>query len=257
MKPVALVTGGSSGIGRGIAVALAEAGHDIVLNFVPPLDLAEETGSLVQAAGAEALLIAGDVSVRSDRERLLQSTLDHFGRIDLLVSNAGVSVKSRGDLLVDTDEVDFDRVMGINLKGPYFLAVAVANAMVKLREAGTVPSPRIVFVSSCSAWAASPNRGSYCVSKAGLHMVAQLFAVRLAPDGVLVFEIAPGIIDTPMIAPARDKYVRRIANGLVPQGRLGTPEDIAKAVIAITRGDLDFATGQVIHVDGGLGIRQL
>ena len=257
MRPVALVTGASSGIGRGIAVGLAEMGHNVGINFVPPVELAEETRSLVEAAAAEALLVEGDVSAPPDREQLLQSTLDHFGRLDLLVSNAGVSVKDRGDLLDDNDEADFDRVIGINVKGPYFLAVAAARAMTKLREDGIVPVPRIVFVSSMSAWAASPNRGSYCISKAGLHMVAQLFAVRLAAEGIPVFEIAPGIIDTPMIAPARDKYVQLIANGLVPQGRLGTSEDIAKVVVAISRGELDFSTGQVIYVDGGLRIRQL
>jgi len=256
MKPVAIITGGSSGIGRGIAVELAKAGHNVVINFVPPLELAEQTRSLVEDAGAEALLVEGDVSASQDREHLLQATLSHFGRLDLLVSNAGVSVKHRGDLL-DADEVDFDRVMGINLKAPYFLAAAAARAMIELREGGTVPTPRIVFVSSISAWAASPERGSYCVSKAGLHMVAQLFALRLASEGIPVLEIAPGIIDTPMIAPAREKYARLIADGLVPQGRLGTPEDIARIVVAISRGDLDFSTGQVIHVDGGLEIRQL
>ena len=120
-----------------------------------------------------------------------------------------------------------------------------------------VPTPRIVFISSISAWTASPNRGAYCVSKAGLHMVAQLFALRLASEDIPVFEIAPGIIDTPMIAPVRDKFIQRITDGLVPQGRLGTPQDIAKAVVAISHGELDFSTGQVIHVDGGLGIRQL
>lgn len=257
MRPVALVTGASSGIGRDVAVGLAKAGHDVVINFIPPLKLAEETQSLVEAAGTQALLVEADISAPSDRQRLLDATMDRFGRLDLLVSNAGISVKSRGDVLEDTDEADFDRVMGVNLKGPYFLAVAASNAMIKFQQEGIVPTARIVFISSISAWTASPERGAYCVSKAGLHMVAQLFALRLATEGIPVFEIAPGIIDTPMIAPAREKYVQLIADGLVPQGRLGTTEDIAKVIVAISRGELDFSTGQVIHISGGLQIPQL
>ncbi len=257
MRPVALVTGASSGIGRGIAVGLAQAGHDVIINYVPPLEPAEQTRTEVEAAGAATLLVEADVSSPEDRQRLLQKTLDRFGRLDLLVSNAGISVKSRGDMLASDDEADFDRVIGVNVKGPYFLALAAANAMIDLRERGVVPTPRIVFVTSISAWSVSPGRAPYCISKAALHMTAQCFAVRLAPEGIPVFEIAPGIIDTPMIAPVRDKYIQRIADGLVPQDRLGTPEDVAKVVVAISRGEMDFSTGQVLHVDGGLSILQL
>ncbi len=257
MRPVALITGASSGIGRGIAAGLAQAGHDIVINFVPPTEPAEETRSEVEAAEATALLVEADVASPEDRERLLQSTLDRFGRLDLLVSNAGISVNTRGDMLASGDEADFDRVMGVNVRGPYFLALAAANAMIDMRKCGVVPAPRIVFVTSISAWSVSPGRAPYCISKAALHMTAQCFAVRLASEGIPVFEIAPGIIDTPMIAPVRDKYVQRIADGLVPQGRLGTPEDVAKVVVAISQGELDFSTGQVIYVDGGLSMPQL
>ena len=256
MHPVAIVTGASQGIGRAIALALANAGHHLVVNFVGPLEPAEETRALLAAAGAESVLVEASVAEPEGRATILAATLDRWGRLDLLVNNAGVGVKARGDLL-DSDEADWDRVLGINCKGPFFLALAAARAMIDLRTRGVVPVPRIVFISSISAFTVSTSRGAYCVSKAAVHMAAQLLAARLGPDGIPVLEIAPGIIDTPMIAPVREKYLALAQSGVLPQGRLGTGEDVARVVAAFARGDLDYSTGQQIVVGGGLQIPQL
>ncbi|HEY3397580.1 MAG TPA: 3-ketoacyl-ACP reductase [Armatimonadota bacterium] len=257
MNPVAIVTGSSQGIGRGIALGLADLGYNIVVNFVPPVEPAEETRELLEAKGVECVLAPGSVADAADRQALLAATMNKWGRLDLLVNNAGVGVKTRGDLLETADEADFDRVMAINTKGPYFLSIEAAKLMIDLKKQGIVETPRIAVTSSFSAWVVSTSRGAYCISKAAAHMVAQLLAARLASEGIPVIEIAPCVIDTPMIAPVREKYLKLAADGTIPAGRLGTAEDIAKVVSAFAQGYLDYSTGQQIVVGGGMQIPQL
>lgn len=255
-QPVALVTGASRGIGRGIALALAKAGHHLVLNYASNLEAARETGQRVRDAGVECILIQGDISRPGDRERIFAETKTFQGRLDLLVNNAGIAPRIRKDIL-ESDEGIFDEVLGTNLKGPYFLTQSFAKWMLDLKNGGVVPHPRIVFITSISAYAASVNRGEYCISKAGLSMTVQLFASRLASEGIPVFEVRPGIIATDMTQAVKEKYDSLIADGLVPWRRWGTPEDVARVVTAIARGDLDFSTGQIIEAGGGFSMRQL
>lgn len=255
-SPVALVTGASRGIGRGIALALAECGHDLVVNYARNQEAAEAVCNAARAMGRRAEACAASVAERRDRHALVDFALQTFGRIDLLVNNAGMAPRERRDLLEATEE-SFDEVVGTNLKGPYFLTQRVANEMIRLQREGILTTARIVFVTSISAYASSPNRGEYCVSKAGLSMAAALYAHRLAESGILVFEVRPGIIATDMTRPVKEKYDRLIADGLLPQRRWGMPEDVGRAVAAIARGDLDYSTGQVIEVGGGFGLRRL
>ena len=243
-QPVAIVTGGSRGIGRAIAMDLART-HRMIATYRGREDAAR---SLQEVTGAEIFKM--DLARREDREALLAFCRAKFGRLDLLVNNAGMAPRERRDLL-DATEESFDEVVTTNLKGPYFLTQAAARWM---RESG---SGRVVFVTSISAYTSSPNRGEYCVSKAGLSMAVKLFADRLAGAGITVFEIRPGIIRTDMVAPVVEKYEKLVAEGLLPQNRLGTPEDIAQAVRAIADGGLDYSTGQVLDVDGGFHLRRL
>jgi NAD(P)-dependent dehydrogenase (short-subunit alcohol dehydrogenase family) len=243
-RPVAIVTGGSRGIGRAIAIDLTRT-HRVIATYRGREDAAL---SLRQETGAEIFKI--DLASREDREGLLTFCKQEFGRLDLLVNNAGMAPRERRDLLEATEE-SFDEVLNTNLKGPYFLTQAAARWM---KENG---SGRVVFVTSISAYTSSPNRGEYCVSKAGLSMTVKLFADRLAADGITVFEIRPGIIRTDMVAPVVEKYEKLVADGLLPQNRLGAPEDIARAVRAIADGNLDYSTGQVLDVDGGFHLRRL
>ncbi len=243
-RPIALITGGSRGIGRAIAEELA-ADHQVLATYVRDQAAAE---SLAQATGVE--IVQADVGSAADRERLVATCLDRFGRIDLLVNNAGIAPKERLDLLEATEE-SFDSLIATNLKGPYFLTQLVSRQMVQQG------SGRIAFITSISSYTSSTNRGEYCVSKAGLSMTVKLYADRLASDGIGVFEIRPGVIETDMIAKVRDKYVGLAQQGLLPQGRLGQPQDVAKAVRAIANGLLDYSTGQVLDVDGGFHIRRL
>ena len=261
--PVALVTGGSRGIGRGIAVELARIGFDVVINYASRRDAAEECRSACRQAapaGSKAAfeIVQADISLRDGRSRLVEFIENRLGWLDLLVNNAGAAPTVRADILQATEE-SFDRVLGINLKGPYFLTQAVANFWVRGLD-GLPPErhkPRIVNISSASAYAASVNRGDYCMSKAALSMMTQLFAIRLAEYGIHVYEIRPGIVATDMTAPAREQYERRIADGLTPLPRWGTPEDVGRAVVAIAEDRFPFSTGEVINVDGGFHLRQL
>jgi NAD(P)-dependent dehydrogenase (short-subunit alcohol dehydrogenase family) len=244
----ALVTGASRGIGRGIALALAAAGHDVVVNYARNRAAAEEVGKQIEEHGVRARLVQADISVSADRRRLV----DEAGPVDLLVNNAGVAPDVRADIL-DATEESFDRVIGINLKGPYFLTQLVARQMV----AAGVPG-KIVTVSSMSAYTASTNRGDYCLAKAGLAMMTKLYAARLADHGITVYEIRPGIIATDMTGPVKQKYDRLIhEEGIMPIRRWGQPEDVGKAVVAIAAGLLPYSTGEVINVDGGFHIRTL
>jgi len=257
--PVALVTGASRGIGRAIAVELSRVGFDVAINYVSNQDAAEETCTQAAAArsGARAEIISADVGETADRDRLLAFVRDQFGRLDVLVNNAGVAPAERADLL-DASEESFDRVMRINLKGPYFLTQAAARWMIEQRQKhGDAYRPAIVNVSSVSAFAASVNRGDYCISKAGLAMSTQLYALRLADHGIGVYEIRPGIIATDMTAAVKAKYDALFAEGITPIKRWGTPEDVARAVGAVALGTLPYSTGEVINVDGGFHLRRL
>ncbi len=254
--PVALVTGASRGIGRAIAVALARKGWAVVINYVRNARAAEEALGQVQACGAQGLTVQADVAQRPDRERLVDAAMDGFGRIDLLVNNAGVAPLERRDIL-ETTEQSYDRVMAANLKGPFFLTQAVARRMIELVDAGAIASPKIVNIGSVSAYASSPNRAEYCLSKAGVGMMTRVYAHRLAEHGILVYELRPGIIRTDMTGPSRDKYDRLIGEGLTPVRRWGEPEDVAAAVAAVAEGALSFSTGEVINVDGGFHLHRL
>ena len=244
VKPVAIVTGASRGIGRAIAVELART-HIVVATYKERREAAE---SLRAETGVEILRC--DVSLSSDREALIAAARERFGRLDLLVNNAGMAPRERRDLLQATEE-SFDELIATNLKGPHFLTQAAAPWMASQGHG------RIVFITSISSYAASVNRGEYCIAKAGLSMSAALYAQRLASQGVLVFEIRPGIIRTDMIAPAAKSYEERIAGGLVPQKRMGEPADVARVVHIIADGFLDYATGQVLDIDGGFHLRAL
>jgi 3-oxoacyl-[acyl-carrier protein] reductase len=244
VKPVAIVTGASRGIGRAIAVELTRT-HTVIATYKERREAAE---SLREETGVEILRC--DVSLRSDREALIASARDGFGRLDLLVNNAGIAPRERRDLLEATVE-SFDELVATNLKGPHFLTQVAAAWMAGQRHG------RIVFITSISSYAASVNRGEYCIAKAGLSMSAALYAQRLAPHGVLVYEIRPGIIRTDMTAPVVRDYEERIERGLVPQKRMGEPADVARVVRAIADGFLDYATGQVLDIDGGFHLRSL
>jgi NAD(P)-dependent dehydrogenase (short-subunit alcohol dehydrogenase family) len=244
VKPVALVTGASRGIGRAIAIELSST-HQVLATYRGRKDAAE---SLRAETGCE--IFGCDIGLGDDRSALLAFAEERFGRIDLLVNNAGMAPRERRDLL-DATEESFDELINVNLKGPHFLTQQVARGMV---ERG---SGRIVFVTSISAYTASVNRGEYCISKAGLSMSVALWAARLAADKIGVFEIRPGIIRTDMISAVEEVYEKRIADGLLPQRRMGEGSDIALAVRAVAEGMLDYSTGQVINVDGGFHLRTL
>ena len=253
---VALVTGAARGIGRAIALQLAGDGYAVAINYVSSTQHAEELRQTIISAGGRAECIRADVSSADDRRAMLDAVVDRFGRIDLLVNNAGIAPAQRADLL-DATEESFTRLIDVNLRGPYFLTQAVARWMIELRKTGALERGRIAFVTSVSAYAASINRGDYCISKAGLSMAAQLWAARLAEFDIPVIEIRPGIIATDMTSGVTEKYDKLIADGLLPQQRWGTPEDVARAVSAFARGDLDYSTGVAIDVSGGFQIRRL
>jgi NAD(P)-dependent dehydrogenase (short-subunit alcohol dehydrogenase family) len=249
---VALVTGASRGIGRAIAVALAKSGHRVAVNYARNAAAADEVKREIEVAGGACTLIQGDVSKTADRQFMLDETLRAFGRIDVLVNNAGVAPSVRADLL-EASEESFDRLISINLKGPYFLTQLVARAMIAAKAQG-----RIVSITSVSAYTASTNRGDYCVSKAGLAMMTQLYAARLAEHGINVYEIRPGVIETDMTGAVKEKYDKLIfEQDLTPIRRWGQPSDVAAAVVAIASGALPFSTGEVINVDGGFHMRRL
>lgn len=253
----AVVTGASRGIGRGIALALAGQGQALVVNYRSDDRAADETCREALARGAPAArAIRADISDPDDVRRLVAEAAGLTGRLDLWVNNAGIAPDRRLDLLETTPE-SWDRVLGTNLRGPFFLSQAVASEMLRQISAGIIRDPQIVFITSISSRFASTNRGEYCVAKAGLSMVAQLFAARLASDGIRVHEVRPGLIETDMTRAVRAAYDERIAAGLVPMGRWGTAEDVGRVVALIAAGGLGYSTGTVIDVDGGLGLRVL
>jgi 3-oxoacyl-[acyl-carrier protein] reductase len=255
-RPIALVTGGTRGIGLGIARALADSGWDLVLTGVRP---AADVGPAIEAlerSGTTASYIPSDVANARDRAALIDTVQARYGALNALVNNAGRAPRVRADLL-DASEESFEELMRTNLQGPYFLTQAFARDMVSQRHSHPSFHAAIVFVTSVSAEMASPNRGEYCVSKAGLAMAVKLFSVRLASDGIPVYEVRPGIIGTDMTAGVRDAYDARIADGLVPERRWGTADEVGRAVATLVRGDIPYATGTVLHVDGGLGVPRL
>jgi len=261
-RKVALVTGASRGIGRAIAIELARVNYDVMINYATNEAAADEAAAAVVAASSDSAIrvetCRANIGDADDRDRLVNETRSRFERLDLLVNNAGVAPAQRVDLLDATAE-SFDRVVGTNLKGPYFLTQAVARWMIEQRSAGAIDDyrPSIVNISSISAYAASPERGDYCVSKAGLSMMTNLYAVRLAGEGIRVYEIRPGVIATDMTAGVKEKYDRLIDADLTPIKRWGTPEDVGRAVAAIALELLPFSTGEVINVDGGFHLRRL
>ncbi len=261
MQPVVLVTGASRGLGRGIAIEAAAAGHSVAINYASNAAAAEETVSLCAAAASSAaqrfVPVPGDIGSREAREALLAATLDAFGRVDALVNNAGIAPRVRADV-TETSEASFEELLRVNLQGPFFLTQAVANHwLARPYEPLLAGGFKIVFVTSISADTVSLNRGEYCISKAGLAMTSQLWAARLAAHGVQVIELRPGIMATDMTAGVKEKYDALLAEGLVPQRRWGTAGDVGRAVRSILAGDFPFTTGDVIHLDGGFHIRRL
>jgi len=259
-KPVAIITGASRGIGRGIALALADEGYHIIGvsrklesdgEFPGLLDLKP----LIKEKGVDFLAYQMDVSDLEAHQGLLEEVDKRFGGIDILVNNAGVAPLVRNDILKTTEE-SFDRVLSINLKGSFFLTQKVANYMIKKKQANNESHPRIVFITSISAEWSSIPRVEYCISKAGLSMVSKVFAHRLVDEGIFIYEIRPGLIETDMVERVKEKYDPLIADGFVPQKRWGTPEDVAKVVTSVARGDFDYAPGAVFEISGGMNIRR-
>ena len=254
--PAVLVTGASRGIGRGIALALAQNGWRVGVNYASNSVAARETVEAIRKSGGAAEALQGDVASADDRAAMLDFMLLKFGRLDALVNNAGVAPETRGDLL-DASESAYDRVMNINLKGPYFLSQSAARLMIEQIKRGSIARGYIVNISSVSAYAASTQRGEYCVSKAGVAMMTKLFAARLAGEPIFVHEIRPGVIETDMTGEVREKYQKLLDEGLTPIKRWGLPQDIGACAAAILRGDFPYSTGQVFDVDGGFHLRRL
>ncbi len=256
MNKVALVTGGSRGIGLGIARCLAADKCDLAIVDIRNEAEVQEALNELRGSGVDVLYVQADVSSRDDRLRMLTKIKNHFGRLNVLVNNAGIGVLKRGDMLEATEE-SYDRVMDVNLKAPYFLTQAVADWMIKQHREKPDFEGCVVNISSMSATVASITRGEYCLSKAGLSMATKLWAVRLGELGIPVYEIRPGIIMTDMTAPVKGVYDKLIAEGLAIQRRWGLPEDVGRAVAMLVRGDLTYATGQALIIDGGMTLPRL
>jgi len=252
----AIVTGGSRGIGYGIATAMAKEGHNVLISGRRPAADVEASRAALAAYGVQAEYFAADVASSEDRKALLAFAKEKFGSLQVLVNNAGIAPKVRADIL-DASEESFDDLITTNLKGPYFLTQAVANWMVEQCGENSDFRGTIVNVSSISATVASINRGDYCLSKAAVAMATKLWAVRLAEYGVGVFEVRPGIIATDMTSGVKGKYDALIEGGLLVEKRWGTPEDIGRVVAMLVRGDLPYAPGAVLTLDGGLGLERL
>jgi NAD(P)-dependent dehydrogenase (short-subunit alcohol dehydrogenase family) len=259
---VAIITGAGQGIGRGIAIELARhgldiAGVDIVFDPSNRQKGLFEVKGRVEELGRKFLPIQADIADLDSHQRIVDEVTARFGRIDVLVNNAGVAPKVRLDVLETTPE-SYDRVMSINARGTFFLTQRVAKQMIEQAERSPAREPSyIVFISSVSAYVSSPSRAEYCISKAAVSMAARVFADRLAKHGINVYEVRPGIIHTDMTAVVKEKYDKLIAEGLVPQGRWGFPEDVGKAVAALVTGFFDYSTGMIFEVSGGMNIQRL
>ena len=257
-RPIAFVTGASRGIGRGIAIELARNGYDIAGSSrrLEPGSAIFEVKTRVEELGAQFLPVQADVSKLDSHQGILDAIVKRFGRIDMLVNNAGVAPEKRLDILEATPE-SFDRVLNTNLRGPYFLTQRIARQTIDHVKHAPDSRLSIVFITSVSAYMSSPSRAEYCVSKAGLSLAASIFADRLSNEGINVYEVRPGIIKTDMTAGVQEKYDKLIGEGLIPQQRWGTPEDVGKAVSALVGGAFSYSTGTIIEVSGGMNIRSL
>jgi len=254
MTKTAIVTGGSRGIGRAISLALGNLGWQVVINYNTNQQAAIETVKAIK--GGKGIVVQANIATAEDREKLVQQTLAKFDRIDLLVNNAGIAPDQRRDLLEMSIE-SYEKVMGVNLTGPFFLTQRVAHEMIAAAAEKTNPSPQIININSISAYTSSTSRGEYSLSKAGMAMMTTLFAHRLSEYGIGVYEIRPGIIETDMTEAVKSKYNKLFAEGLIPIQRWGTPDDVAKTVIAIVEGYFPYSTGEVFNVDGGFHLRRL
>jgi 3-oxoacyl-[acyl-carrier protein] reductase len=254
-KPVAVITGASRGIGRSIAIAMASEGFDIVA-IARTIDSEgmETLAPEVEKKGAEFFPIGIDISRTDCHSEAIKNILERYGRIDFLVNNAGIASLHRKDIL-EMSEESYDMVTGINLKGPVFFAQKVVREMIWMKQQITDYKPVVIFITSISAALSSKHKGEYCISKAGLSMASTIFANRLSKEGILVYELRPGIIRTDMTISVKDKYDKLIAEGGVPQNRWGIPEDVAKAVCSIARGDWSFSSGMIFEINGGMNIR--
>jgi NAD(P)-dependent dehydrogenase (short-subunit alcohol dehydrogenase family) len=260
-RPVALITGAGRGIGRAIALELARggydiAGNDVVVDFEDLQTGLTEVGKHVEALHSVFYSVPGDIASLKTHPALIESVLDRFGRIDVLVNNAGIAPDPRRDIL-DTAPESYDRVMAVNSRGAFFLTQRIARHMIEASGKRSGVHHSIVFISSISASVSSPSRAEYCISKAALSQAARLFAHRLAEHAINVYEVRPGIIRTAMTEPVQEKYDRLIAEGLVPQGRWGNPEDVGRAVLALIRGDFGYSTGLIVDISGGMNIQRL
>jgi len=253
---IALITGGARGIGLGVSMALAKEGFALAILGRRPPDEAAAALKALEDCGGPVLYVQGDIAQAGDRTRLLNAVRERFGALHVLVNNAGVAPRVRADILEATEE-SFEWVLRINLQGPYFLTQAVARWMLEQKRNDPAFRGCIINISSISATVASVNRGEYCISKAGLSMATQLWAVRLGEFDIPVYEIRPGVTATDMTAGVKEKYDRLIEQGLCVQRRWGQPEDVGKAAAALARGDFPYSTGQVILVDGGLTLPRL
>jgi len=256
MKKVALITGGSRGIGFGIAKAMAKENFNLTICGLRDESTVQDTITELKELNTEVLYVRADIGKKEDRENLIATIRRKYDRIDLLVNNAGMAPQERKDLLEATEE-SFEKVLRVNLQGAYFLTQAVACWMINQKKMNKDFDGCIINISSISATVASTNRGEYCVAKAGLSMATQLWATRLGEFNIPVYEIRPGITQTDMTAGVKEKYDKLISEGLLVQSRWGSPEDVGKATALLARGDLSYSTGQVLHVDGGLTIPRL
>jgi len=257
---VVLVTGASRGLGRGIAIELAKSGYSVAINYAANIAAADETVQLCKNVAIDAsqqfLPVQGDVSSAHSRAGMLEQINNELGQIDALVNNAGIAPRVRADI-TEASEDSFDELIRTNLKGPYFLTQAVVNQWLKGQESRMESGFKLVFITSISSHTASPTRGDYCISKAGLSMAAQLWASRLADDGIQVYELRPGIMKSDMTSAVTEKYDALIADGLVPQKRWGNAEDVGLAVAALVDGKFPYSSGTVIDIDGGFQLRIL
>jgi len=256
MNKIAFITGGTRGIGFGIAMALGKAGFDLALNGMRNEGEVADALEEVRKLGVNVAYFQGNIAVREDRQAMFDKTLSHFGEVNVLVNNAGIAPRERADILHAKEEI-WDEVMDINLKGPYFLTQLFASYFVEMKMKNPLFDATIINVSSISAFVASVNRGEYCISKAGIAMATKLWATRLGEYDIPVYEIQPGIIKTDMTSGVVEKYDKLFQEGISLQRRWGLPDDVGKVAAMLAQGHLPYATGQVIKVDGGLNIQRL
>ena len=256
MKRVAFITGGSRGIGYGIAGELAKNGFDLAINGVREADEVDGVISDLKAFGGDVIYCRGDVALKEARDKMIEQIKQHYGRLHILVNNAGIAPKERKDIL-EASEESFEHVLTTNLQGPYFLTQSIANWMIDQKNKDDSFAGSIINISSISATVASVNRGEYCIAKAGVSMATQLFAVRLGEFNISVYEVRPGVIHTDMTAGVTEKYDKLISEGLCVQNRWGEAGDVGKAVAGLALGYFPYSTGQVIMVDGGMTIPRL